>query len=113
MRTIRSSREIERVFHEGVRFAHPVAAVFMRETGEERGPAGRVAFVAGKRLGSAVLRNRSKRVLREAVRRAEGPWPGLDAVLVARPKTAGATAEEADEMIKATVETFKARRAER
>ena len=32
-------------------------------------PEKRVAFVAGKRLGGAVVRNRAKRLMREALRR--------------------------------------------
>jgi ribonuclease P protein component len=45
-----------------------------------------VAFVAGRRLGGAVARNRARRLLREAWRAVEqGPSPGSDVVLVARP----------------------------
>lgn len=55
---------------------------------------GRVAFVAGRKLGGAVVRNRAKRVLREAVRRAGGPWQGFDIVIVAR--KSAATARPAD-----------------
>lgn len=43
----------------------------------------RVAVVASRRVGSAVARNRAKRLLREAARRID--WaPGTDVVLVAR-----------------------------
>ena len=54
-------------------------------TPQERGPLGRVAFLAGTKLGSAVIRNRTKRLLREAVRAAGGPWPEWDVVVLARP----------------------------
>lgn len=106
MRIIRSSREIDEVFQGGARVDHPVAVAIIRETEKGRGPGGRVAFVAGKRLGGAVRRNRSKRVLREAVRRAGGPWPGYDIVLIARAKTASATRKEADGAVKAVVDAM-------
>jgi len=69
-------------------------------TPTRRGPEGRVVFVAGKRLGGAVWRNRCKRVMREAVRRADGPWQGHDLALVARAGTAGARSDELDEALR-------------
>lgn len=52
----------------------------------------RVAFIAGKAVGSAVARNRQRRRLREAFR---SLWPGVahhsaDVVFLAQPSTAGA-----------------------
>jgi putative membrane protein insertion efficiency factor/ribonuclease P protein component len=47
-------------------------------------PAGRVAYIAGKKLGTAPLRNRAKRRLREAAVLQGAPWSGYDVVLVAR-----------------------------
>lgn len=46
-------------------------------------------MVAGRRIGGAVVRNRAKRLLREAVRR-EGIRPGWDVMLVARSAIVGA-----------------------
>lgn len=46
----------------------------------------RMAFVAGKRLGKAVERNRAKRILRESGRRNRDKIaPGYDIVVIARP----------------------------
>ena len=66
METIKSKRDFERVFTRGVRYSHPLVrlTVLRGDTGDS----GRVAFVAPKRLGNAVFRNRCKRVLREAAR---------------------------------------------
>lgn len=94
MSTIRSSREIDTVFRTARRVSHPLLIALVARTPEGRGPQGRVAFIAGKKLGSAVVRNRSKRVLREAMRQAGGPWPGHDVLLIARPGTGIAPADE-------------------
>jgi ribonuclease P protein component len=50
----------------------------------------RVGFTATKKLGGAVVRNRSKRRLREAIRLTVGETPitGYDLVLIAREATA-------------------------
>jgi len=87
MGTIKSSREIDSVFREAKRSAHPLIIVLAAQTPEGRGRTGRVAFIAGKKLGNAVVRNRSKRVLRESARRCGGTWEGYDILLIARPAT--------------------------
>ncbi len=91
MSTIKSAREIQSVFEHGRRIANPLIVALITRTPDGRGHDGRVVFIAGKRLGSAVCRNRAKRVLREAVRQADGPWPGVDVALIAREKTGGAS----------------------
>ena len=56
----------------------------------------RCGFVAGKKVGSAVKRNRAKRLLREAVRaRQDALAPGWDLVFVARARLAEATLSQA------------------
>jgi ribonuclease P protein component len=62
-----------------------------------------VLIVAGKRLGGAVKRNRSKRVLREAVRRTGGPWAGWDIALSARSGTDEADVRVLDEAVTAAL----------
>ena len=91
MSTIRSSCEIDVVFRTAKRVAHPLVIAFIARTPQGRDQNGRVAFVAGKKLGNAVVRNRSRRVLREAYAIAQGPWPGRDVVLMARPTTGKTT----------------------
>ena len=96
MGTIKSSREIDQIFRGAKRAAHPLLIVLAAQTPEGRGHSGRVAFIAGKKLGGAVLRNRCRRVLREAVRRGHGPWSEWDVVVIAREGTPTATTEQLD-----------------
>jgi ribonuclease P protein component len=98
--TIKSSREIDGIFRGAARAAHPLLIVLAARTPEGRGPSGRVAFIAGKKIGGAVFRNRSRRVLREAVRRVGGPWASWDVLVIARPGTAGAPISALDEALK-------------
>lgn len=100
MSTIKSSREIDTAFREARRVKHPLVTLLISATPEGRGPEGRVAFIAGKRLGGAVFRNRSKRVMREAVRRTGGPWPGHDILLLANARTATAPARQLDQAVR-------------
>ena len=79
MKTIKSKQEFERVFRGGKRVNHPAVRLTVRKT-DDCGD-GRLAFVAAKRLGNAVYRNRCKRVLRAAAREAEYPPAGYDVIL--------------------------------
>lgn len=97
--TLKNSQEIDRLFAEGRRVSNP-ALLVLAVRRSDAAARGRIMFVAGKRLGNAVLRNRSKRVLREAARRAAGPWQGWDVALIARAATAGATPQAMDEQLR-------------
>lgn len=92
--TIKSTREIDAIFRAGARVGTPFFMLLTTETPQGRDPLGRVAYIAGKKLGNAPLRSRCKRVLREAVRLAGPSWPGRDVVFVARRAAATATPEE-------------------
>ena len=96
MNNITSASEIDALFKQGRRAGTELLVVLTLPTPDRRGPEGRVVFVAGKKLGGAVLRNRCKRVVREAVRRAGGPWAGADVALLARRGTATAPPAELD-----------------
>ena len=56
---------------------------------------GSVAFVAGRRIGGAVLRNRARRILRAAWREVEDKVEdGYDVVVVARATIVGARTQD-------------------
>lgn len=106
MRTITAHSDIDRLFAGKRRVQSPALLVLAAKTPETRDQRGRVLFVAGKRLGGAVRRNRSKRLLREMVRRAGGPWPGWDVALVARAATAEAGIETLDSALETAVRSL-------
>ena len=85
LETIKSKREFEKVFSGGKRVNHRLVRACVLRTDE--GGFGKVAFVAPKRLGNAVYRNRCKRVLREAARLSGFPLEGADVILLATRQT--------------------------
>jgi ribonuclease P protein component len=77
------SADIQRVRRTGKAYAHPLVILMTCPNGLDRS---RFAVTAGRRVGSAVARNRAKRLLREAVRpHVARTHPGWDVVLIARP----------------------------
>ncbi len=104
--TITARGDVDRLFGEGRRSMTRTISLTAIPTQPARDQSGRVLFVAGKRLGGAIVRNRAKRVLREAVRRSGGPWPGWDVAVMARPATGGATPAELDRDLRRGVEVL-------
>lgn len=88
LRTLTAKRDFDRVFRVGVRGGSETVRVVAAYS---RDPEGHVAFVASKRIGNAVVRNRSKRVLRAVARDVGFSVAGFDVVLLATPKTATAS----------------------
>lgn len=80
-RSLRGRSTFSRVYREGTRRRYGKTVVFIAEGAA--GPA-QVGFVAGKRVGNAVARNRAKRRLREAAARVQLPR-GSALIIVALP----------------------------
>ncbi len=84
MNVIKSSEEISNVFSHGVRFkTRDIIFVALRKE-EQHGHLGRVAFIAGKKQGNAVWRNRAKRRMRSVYRDLSVSLDGFDVLFVAR-----------------------------
>jgi ribonuclease P protein component len=89
------SEDFKRVRRNGKSYAHPLV-VLVAQANETTSHHVRVGVAAGKATGTAIHRNRAKRLLREALR----PYlvslaTGWDLILIARPALVTATLEDA------------------
>ena len=108
METIKSKRDFEEVFSGGKRVSHRLVRATVLKCNE--GDLGKVAFVAPKRLGNAVYRNRCKRVLvyrnrckrvlREAARACGFPVQGTRIILFATKATHESSPDEVSEALR-------------
>jgi ribonuclease P protein component len=93
--------DFRRVRTQGKSWAHPFAILCALPNNL---PHNRYGFSVSKRLGGAVVRNRVKRLLREAVRttpKEVGPLvSGFDVILIARPPIIGHTYAEVCEAVR-------------
>ena len=87
LETIKSRAEITRLFEEGRRVGAKDFTIIVLRNEQQHGHNGRAAFVAGKKLGNAVWRNRAKRRLRAICREAHGPVEGYDMIFLAKRST--------------------------
>ena len=97
------SEDFKRVRRDGKSYAHPLV-VLIALNSENNDPSRvrlvRVGVAAGKAVGTAVYRNRTKRLLREAMRTLiPNIASGLDLILIARPKLAAASLTETREAV--------------
>ena len=86
------SEDFKRVRRSGKSYAHPLVVLIVQTHDQ---PRVKVGVAAGRTVGTAVYRNRTKRLLREAMRTLIPDIPlGLDLVLIARPGLIYATLED-------------------
>jgi ribonuclease P protein component len=102
------SEDFKRVRRSGKSYAHPLVVLIV-QTHDQRStsvphvsggspvdqPRLKIGVAAGRTVGTAVYRNRAKRLLREAVRPLiPSIASGLDLILIARPGVVSASLEE-------------------
>jgi ribonuclease P protein component len=101
--TLRNAEQFDAVYTRGRRSTSPVLVLFHLE----RAPDDRVAFVASRKVGGAVQRNRAKRVMRAALAQVEAATgdavPGW-LVLVARRDILALTSVEVAAGLRAVLE---------
>jgi ribonuclease P protein component len=91
---LKRSADVNLVQQQGRSWRHPLCILLSKGGGAE---ASRFAFITSKRVGKAVVRNRVKRLLREAVRlHLDEIQPGWDCVWIARPQLSQATFAEVE-----------------
>ena len=84
--TLKENRDFRRLYRQSTSYVSPALVVYFKET-----HAGfcRLGITAGKKIGTAVLRNRAKRVVREAYKAVLPKFnKSVDMVIVARKKAA-------------------------
>ncbi len=94
--------DFQRAWDGGKAWSHPLIILRVRTNGL---PICRFGFVAGKKLGNAVVRNRAKRLSREAIRhRFNDLATGHDLIVIARAGVAKATFHQVDAAIATLLE---------
>ena len=89
---LKLNKDFRRLYARGKSLAGGVVAGYVKKN---RRGVNRVGFTVGKQLGSAVMRNRAKRLMRESYRQLEGGIAGTyDMVIVARNRAAGKTYQQ-------------------
>lgn len=89
------SEDFKRVRRSGKSYAHPLVVLIVLRREKSDHPHIRVGVAAGKTVGTAVTRNRAKRLLREAMRTMmPNIASGLDLILIARVGIASASLQD-------------------
>ncbi len=89
MNIIKSSTEISHLFEYGTRYKCPFVTFIVnfysdKQDNDSPGKGGRVAFIAGKKLGNSVWRNSARRRMKAVCHDIGGPWADYDVIFLAK-----------------------------
>ena len=99
------SEDFKRVRRSGKSYAHPLVVLIVQTNDQ---PRVKIGVAAGRTVGTAVHRNRAKRLLREAMRALlPSISSNLDLILIARPGLVTATLEETRQALLTLLERAK------
>ena len=95
LKVFRKNWQFRRVYRQGEKVVGKYSVVFLLQAGQDDGDS-TFGFVASKRVGNVVQRNKAKRLLREAARQISKDiiQPNLWIVLVAKSAILGSTYSE-------------------
>lgn len=89
------SEDFKRVRRSGKSYAHPLVVLIALKREKNDHPQIRVGVAAGRSVGTAVIRNRAKRLLREAIRTLiPNIASNMDLILIARAGLSTATLQD-------------------
>ena len=89
------SEDFKRVRRYGKSYAHPLVVLIVLKNEKSDHKHVRVGVAAGRTVGTAVARNRAKRLLREAIRSMISEIEsGMDMILIARAGLVSATLDD-------------------
>ena len=96
--TLKENRDFRRLYRQSSSYVSPALVVYFKEN---RAGFSRLGITAGKKVGTAVNRNRAKRIIREAYRTLLPQFKkDVDIVIVARTRAAHLNSTEITEQLK-------------
>ena len=99
--TLRKQRDFSRVYNRGSSRGSRYVVILYKENGLGYT---RTAFVASRKVGNAVTRNRARRLMKEAYRSLEaGIAKGYDIIFVARNTIEGCTEAEVEKVMRSAL----------
>jgi ribonuclease P protein component len=94
---LRRPGDVRLVYKDGCTWRHPLLVLIARSNGLD---SSRIGVSASRKIGGAVVRNRSKRLMREAMRHLYPQVkPGWDVMLIARRHIVGASTSQVEEAV--------------
>lgn len=112
LKTLKLNKDFVRLYNRGKSSVHPLLVTYAAKSGGKNRHSGcRMGITVTKKLGTAVSRNRCKRIIREAYRQLEPTLPdGWDFVFVARVRTKDAKSTQILPVMKKQIQSLTAQK---